>query len=202
MSVPALIVSRVDASDADGIYYARLMVHAVGTGNDEAFAAMISTRAAGGGALPPWLGLEPAAFRCLLRLHFPTLESRSLTELVSSPGQVSGSADPRSEEHADLIQLLLMHKAGDSPSEVWMAHVVATGCMGSDHLWEDLGLRARSQLTDLMRRNFPSLAARNVKDMKWKRFLYKQLCDAEGIYTCRSPSCELCADYHVCFGPE
>jgi len=32
-----------------------------------------------------------------------------------------------------------------------------------------------------MRRNFPPLAARNRKDMKWKRFLYKQLCEAEGI---------------------
>ena len=82
-----------------------------------------------------------------------------------------------------------------------MAHVVAVGCMGQDHLWQDLGLTDRSELNALMRRNFPSLAARNVKDMKWKRFLYKQLCEAEGIYACRAPSCEVCTDYHVCFGP-
>ena len=60
-----------------------------------------------------------------------------------------------------------------------------------DHLWQDLGLPARGELTALMRRNFPTLAARNVKDMKWKRFLYKQLCEAEGIYTCRAPSCQV-----------
>lgn len=83
-----------------------------------------------------------------------------------------------------------------------MAHVIAAGCMASDHLWHDLGLWQRADLTALMRRNFPSLAARNVRDMKWKRFLYKQLCEAEGIYTCRAPSCEVCTDYHACFGPE
>jgi nitrogen fixation protein NifQ len=201
MSVPALIASRASPGDADGTY-ARLMAHAVGTGNDEPFAAMISTRAAGGGALPPWLGLDPAAFRCLLRHHFPSLGVESLPGVVANWAQSPGVSDPRQDERADLVRLLLMHKAGDCPSEVWMAHVVAAGCMGSDHLWEDLGLRERPQLTDLMRRNFPSLAARNVKDMKWKRFLYKQLCETEGIYTCRSPSCEVCTDYHVCFGPE
>jgi nitrogen fixation protein NifQ len=53
-----------------------------------------------------------------------------------------------------------------------------------------------------MERNFPSLAARNDKNMKWKKFFYKQLCDAEGIYVCRSPSCEVCVDYAQCFAPE
>ncbi len=83
-----------------------------------------------------------------------------------------------------------------------MASVVAAGSMGGNHLWEDLGLRRRPELTELMRRNFPSLAARNVRDMKWKRFLYKQLCEAEGIHACRAPSCEECADYHVCFSSD
>ena len=50
--------------------------------------------------------------------------------------------------------------------------------------------------------NIAPLARRNGKDMKWKKFLYKQLCDTEGIYTCRAPSCEVCADYQNCFGPE
>lgn len=80
-----------------------------------------------------------------------------------------------------------------------MAHVIAAGCLADDHLWSDLGLWQRADLTDLMRRNFPALAARNTKDMKWKRFLYKQLCDAEGIYLCRAPSCSVCSDYDACF---
>ena len=41
-----------------------------------------------------------------------------------------------------------------------------------------------------------------MADMKWKKFFYKQLCQTEGIHTCRAPSCEVCADYQACFGPE
>jgi nitrogen fixation protein NifQ len=178
------------------------MAHAAGAGNDEAFAAMIATRAGGGGVLPPWLGLEPAAFRCLLAHHFPGCADTRFMRLSGVRAGLTTAPEPRGEERDELVRLMLMPKTGESPSAVWMSHVVAAGCMGSDHLWEDLGLRDRGQLTGLMRHNFASLAALNVKDMKWKRFLYKQLCEAEGIYTCRSPSCEVCRDYHVCFGPE
>lgn len=81
-----------------------------------------------------------------------------------------------------------------------MADIVSAGCQGSDHLWQDLGLWNRAELTALMRDSFAPLAARNDKDMKWKKFLYRQLCAAEGLYICRSPSCETCVDYRECFG--
>lgn len=173
-----------------------LMSRALGDGNDHVLACMITSRQAGRGSMPARLGLAPAAYRCLMEHHFSDAAMLVLTletEVV---------VDERTDEVGDLVRLMLIDKAGDSPSEVWMAQVVASGCMGSDHLWQDLGLWSRADLTELMRRNFPSLAGRNVKDMKWKRFLYKQLCEAEGIYTCRVPSCEACVDYHVCFGPE
>jgi nitrogen fixation protein NifQ len=54
----------------------------------------------------------------------------------------------------------------------------------------------------MLQYNFPELAAKNDKDMKWKKFLYKQLCEAEGLYLCRAPSCEVCIDYPKCFGSE
>ena len=44
--------------------------------------------------------------------------------------------------------------------------------------------------------------ARNDRDMKWKKFLYKQLCDRAEINACRAPSCSVCSDYARCFGPE
>ena len=53
-----------------------------------------------------------------------------------------------------------------------------------------------------MHDNFRTLAERNTQDMKWKKFLYKQLCISEGIYICRAPSCEVCVDYAACFAPE
>lgn len=182
--------------DPVGLLYQELMSCAGGDGNDHAFASMIASRQTGQGAMPICLGLPPAAFRCLLTHHFPGIGMRDLA--------AEGDAldETRTDELDQLVQLMLLDKAGDSPSEVWMAQAVAAGCMASDHLWQDLGLFSRKDLTALMRRNFPPLAARNVKDMKWKRFLYKQLCETEGIYTCRAPSCEACSDYDACFGPE
>jgi nitrogen fixation protein NifQ len=181
---------------AAGVLYNRLVRHAAGHGNDHVFASMIASLCTGGGAMPDRLGLKPAAFRCLMEYHFPGLD-------LGQRGRIGRPLnEQRDDERDELARLMLMDKAGDTPSEVWMAHVIAAGCMASDHLWHDLGLWHRADLTALMRRNFPPLAARNVRDMKWKRFLYKQLCDAEGIYTCRAPSCEVCADYHGCFGPE
>ena len=93
-------------------------------------------------------------------------------------------------------------RAHKNMSEQWMAEIVTAACMANDHLWQDLGLWSREYLSRLMKQNFPSLAAKNVHDMKWKKFLYKQLCEKEGINTCRAPTCEYCVDYLKCFGPE
>lgn len=83
-----------------------------------------------------------------------------------------------------------------------MAEILVAGCLGDDHLWQDLGLWSRQELSGLIAHNFPAIAARNSRDMKWKKFLYKQLCEAEGIYVCRAPSCDVCIDYPKCFGSE
>lgn len=191
--------ARVQRDPAE-VIYADLMARSIGAGNAPAFAGMIATLCAGGGALPPRLGLQPAAFHCLIGHLFPGAAAESL---AGDSGPAAGpESDGRADEREELVRLMLMHRAGDDPSEVWMAQVVAAGCMASDHLWQDLGLPARGELTALMRHNFPALAARNVTDMKWKRFLYKQLCEAEGIYTCRAPSCQVCTDFDACFGPE
>ncbi len=187
-------VSRV-AEPAEQLYR-ELMARATGDANEHVFACMIASWQTGGGSMPAWLGLSPAAFRCLMEHHFAGPGMETLTPRGKE------IAEDRMDEIDDLVRLMLVDKACESPSEVWMAHVVAAGCAASDHLWEDLGLWSRADLTALMRRNFPALAARNVKDMKWKRFLYKQLCEAEGIYSCRAPTCEVCTDYSDCFGSE
>ncbi|MCX7946668.1 MAG: nitrogen fixation protein NifQ [Hydrogenophilus sp.] len=100
------------------------------------------------------------------------------------------------------MALLLEHGAGRDLSERWIAEIVACGCAGGDHLWQDLGLWSRRELNELLWVNFPRLAAKNVFDMKWKKFLYKQLCQREGIYLCKAPSCAQCSDYVMCFGNE
>ena len=174
--------------------YTELMAHAVGLPNDEIFAQMIASQVEGVGALPPGLGLDEKDFALLMARHFPGFEL-----VIRNAGR---HADPRALERDDVFALLLEHRAYQNMSEQWMAEIVTSACMGGDHLWQDLGLHSRKYLSRLMTENFPSLAAKNVHDMKWKKFLYKQLCEKENINLCRAPSCESCVDYLSCFGPE
>ncbi|MBU1426251.1 MAG: nitrogen fixation protein NifQ [Gammaproteobacteria bacterium] len=174
--------------------YAELMAHAAGLPNDEIFAQMIVSQIGGVGALPPGLGLGEKEFSELMACHFPGIE------LVIRNVQVV--VDPRALERDDVLGLLLEHRANRNMSEQWMAEIVTAACMANDHLWQDLGLWSRVYLSKLMTQNFPALAAKNTRDMKWKKFLYKQLCEKEGINACRAPSCEVCTDYLKCFGPE
>ena len=178
-------------------HYSRLMAHASGQGNDDALARMYASWVMGSGALPPAWGLPREVYTDLMNFHFPGYHFAPALQLAGESG--SGG---RRDEVADLENLMMSYCAGVSPSERWMAAIVATACLGSDHLWQDLGLWCRDDLSNLMQRNFPLLAEKNVHNMKWKKFLYKQLCIAEGVYVCRSPSCEVCADYQDCFGPE
>jgi nitrogen fixation protein NifQ len=174
--------------------YGELMSHATGLPNDELFAQMITSQIAGESALRPGLGLEEKEFTALLARHFPGVE------LVLR--RAENLPDPRALERDDVLALLLEHRAYNNMSEEWIAEIVTAACLANDHLWQDLGLWSRDYLSRLMKQNFPSLAAKNVHDMKWKKFLYKQLCEKEGINACRAPSCEYCVDYLKCFGPE
>lgn len=162
-----------------------------GDPNRSLLASLIAGQRAGEGCLPPDLGLGEAVFHHLLTLYFPT------SLIGGTPRPIE--AIP---EWGDLQQQLLEHRAGISPSELLLANIVATACAGRDHLWQDLGLRNRAELSELMWRNFPALAAANTGDMKWKKFLYRQFCSREGIYVCPAPSCGQCQEYAKCFGPE
>ena len=177
--------------------YSALMSHRCGLPNDDTFARMLATQAMGGGTLPMGLGLESSDFNALLARHFP-----SASRPVMPPRPAPRWDTRLAEELGELVNLLQRHRAGRDESEHWLSVIVATGCMSNDHLWEDLGLWSRRDLSELMQRNFPTLAAKNDHDMKWKKFLYKQLCIEEGVYLCRAPSCAVCCDYSQCFGPE
>jgi nitrogen fixation protein NifQ len=176
--------------------YTRLMAARLGDPLEETLARIVASWYLGKGAMPQWLGLGEASFHAMMKHHFPVLHTNSLV----SPRDAIDVG--RAAELEDLRELLVTNRSGRSESEIWMAEIVIAGCMGSDHLWQDLGLWQRADLSKLMLDNFAPLALRNVKDMKWKKFLYKQLCEAEGIYVCRSPSCEVCVDYDNCFGSE
>ncbi len=176
--------------------YKRIMAHAAGKPNDETYATMLASWQNGESVMPEDFGLGEEIFRQMLAMHFPGLDPCSL----NTPNR--NADEQRYDEREEVYKLLSAHRAGRSESERWMAAIVAIACQGMDHLWQDMGLWSRAQLSELLMRNFPVLASKNVNNMKWKKFIYKQLCITEGIYTCRAPSCEVCADYANCFGSE
>ena len=111
-------------------------------------------------------------------------------------------APARDEETGDLVKLLLDHRAGVHQATEWVAAILAAGCLGNDHLWQDLGLTNREDLSDIIKHHFPGLYLKNTGNMKWKKFFYKQLCDQAEVRLCQAPSCAVCHDYAQCFGPE
>lgn len=190
MNLPAMKMETPEA------IYTRLMATRRGEPVEGTLARILASWALGLGAMPQWLGMGETEFHAMLGYHFPGTEPASL---IGTRDHIDAE---RSDELEDLRKLLLVNRSGRSDSERWMVEIVIAGCMGKDHLWQDLGLWQRADLSKLMRDNFEPLALRNNRDMKWKKFLYKQLCEAEGVYVCRSPSCEVCADYDNCFGSE
>ncbi len=187
--------------DADNISVWHLLGHSIEEDVlTESFAWVIATHCnPHSDAFVPALGMDISSFQNLLQTRFPHftppphwLEAQA--KAISSNGAMG--------EFSDLLQLLLDHRAVANEHHSNVAHLVTTACMGGDHLWQDLGLPDRKALSVLLSGHFPSLAAKNTGDMKWKKFFYKQLCEREGINACKAPSCTACCDYVKCFGAE
>jgi nitrogen fixation protein NifQ len=187
---------QTDSRTEKEIVFNQLMSLRGGYQNDFYLARILSSWLNGEGVLPGYVGLSSVDYFRMVARHFSGLEM-----LVGKPQQAKLDSD-RIPEWEDLHNLLLEYRAGSDRSEELVAQIIATACMGLDHLWQDLGFWSRQELTEVMRLNFPKLAERNNKNMKWKKFLYKQLCERDDTFVCRAPSCDVCADYQQCFGPE
>lgn len=140
-------------------------------------------------------GLTQAELRDILNGSFPAPTGHAFRlEEVSD-------VEPGLEEEL-LRDLLLAHaRAGDSAS-VRFAKIIARRALRHDHLWRELGLFDRVELTRLLATHFPTLAAGNTNNMRWKRYLYRKLCEAEGFSLCTAPTCRECKDLESCFCPE
>ena len=171
-------------------------------GLTQAFAGMILSSARSG-ARPPDLpiGLTRDHFAELLDNYFPGARETLFDDYGDLPGAEQLPAF-RMDEVDDLLALLLEHRSSYERDTVWLACAIAAGCMGQDHLYQDMGLPNRQVLSSLLKQNFKTLFEKNVANMKWKKFFYKQLCDRAEVNMCKAPSCQVCDDYHKCFCPE
>lgn len=143
------------------------------------------------------LGLNPLELQELLRAFFPwaRLPVSEVAETPPPPG------------NAELLELLLSHVPQDGqghpqPAALWLAKCLAARAAHPGHLWVNLGLFERPQLSAAIARHLPSLAAANHQGMRWKRFLFRELCQRSGHLLCKSPNCGVCSDYALCFAPD
>jgi nitrogen fixation protein NifQ len=128
-----------------------------------------------------------------------------LVELITGPlgaeARFAAEIDERRVEFDALVEMLERDATpGPEPGHVSpVARAVAAGCLGDQHLWRDLQLPSRGDLRRLLEAYFEPMAADNVMDMRWKKFIYRRLCRWGGFATCKSPSCGVCPDYADCF---
>lgn len=169
------------------------------------FSVIVAAQRNGHTCLPNQLGLNQDEFTTMIAqdVRLQQIARIPATAVARSKGELRQQLlDLRRDEWQDLRNLLLDHRRPHHPTAHWMASIIAAACLGSEHLWRDLGLQSRLHLRQLLSEHFPALVERNDRDMRWKKFFYKQLCEQEGGYVCRSPTCEACPTYHECFGDE
>ncbi|SDC90625.1 nitrogen fixation protein NifQ [Cupriavidus sp. YR651] len=165
-----------------------------------ALAGVLETACAG--RLPrfaQWLGLPPAEFRQMLDHCFP-----GAAQAGWEPDVPPQDPDALPCEFADLVEMLEdgHTPARHGPEVRWAAHALASGCFGHTHLWQDMGLSGRHDVSTLLEQVFQPVFAANTSDMKWKKFFYHRVCERLDIHPCPEPSCEGCDHYATCHGAE
>ncbi|MGY2811830.1 nitrogen fixation protein NifQ [Bradyrhizobium sp. USDA 4506] len=158
-------------------------------------ASILAAASMDGGPLPEKAGLSGHQLSTLLAQQFPSVE-------VDISEQLLASKCDENDEIAMVRDLLLKQRSTNGHIGGWLAAMIARRAIEPDHLWEDLGLRNRGELSRLLSRHFSPLAARNINNMRWKRFFYRSLCEDEGLVMCTTPVCTQCDDFNLCFGEE
>jgi len=155
---------------------------------------------------------EPVPLELALNLPAPLLDTLLLTvfpqvkrcELFGDP-QHKTARPPEINPEVELLLTTFVPKGSGSWKRFCaqiLVRVIAARAAHPGHLWVAMGLLERPELSAAIRRHLPELAAANSNNMRWKRFLFKQVCDLNGGLMCESPVCGDCSDYALCFIPE
>ena len=158
-------------------------------------ASILAVAAMEEGAMAARAGLAAADLVSLMARWFPEAGG-------SGTAWFPQDKDTDDDEVAMVRDLLLAHRSSEGDVGRWLAAMIARRAMEPNHLWEDLGLRERAELTRLLSRHFAPIAARNAQNMRWKRFFYRALCESDGFVMCTTPVCTECQDFDLCFGDE
>lgn len=147
------------------------------------------------------LGLTDSDLSALLEKFFPCAEP----DLLQKHNKAEFLKPPEINE--EVLGILLEHVPTtlgqhDNLVSVYLCHILAARAALPGHLWVAMGLFERPELTAAIRRHLPTLAEANSQNMRWKRYLFKQVCDRNGGTMCKSPNCGVCSDYAICFADE
>lgn len=172
----------------------------VDTSNDFSFdrhvlASILAAGVMEGGRLFEKVGLSSDELAALLEQNFPSVR-------IKGHDLPQGSKRDDNDEVTMVRDLFLAQRSTEGDTGRWLAAMIARRVMEPNHLWADLGLRDRGELSRLLKRHFWPLAKRNVNNMRWKRFFYRRLCEDEGLILCTTPVCTECKDFNHCFGDE
>ena len=158
-------------------------------------ASVLAAAVMDGGPIAERVGLPERDLDALLTQCFPSAP-------VGAFALIGGCDTTVDDETVMVRDLLLGQRSTDGEVGYWLAAMVARRAMEPNHLWEDLGLRERPELSRLLTRHFAPLATRNTGNMRWKRFFYRMLCEDDGFVMCTTPVCTQCNDFDLCFGEE
>lgn len=163
------------------------------------FACLLAVSAGEPWGTPEALGLHPTELDTLVKRLFPG----SRWQPHENPADTATPPEINPELRG-LIRSYLpdSSQTNELPLARWLADCLAARAAHPGHLWVAMGLLQRPSLSAAIRRHLPKLAAANFQSMRWKRFLFKQLCELNGGVMCKSPACGDCSDYSFCFAPE
>jgi nitrogen fixation protein NifQ len=173
-----LLAATQTRLDPDALLWARLIAHRLRSGRLEA------------------LGLTRGELAQLLRRHFATSPLQAPRRLLAVI-----LTEAEADFAAGLCELLARHRCVESREAGLLAKVVAFACLRPDHLWRDLGLGSRDDVSAMFDRHFPTLSRRNVSEMRWKKFLAFELSAQRGREPAAAPGCAGCEDQAFCY-PE
>ncbi|SAK80219.1 hydrogenase [Caballeronia glebae] len=173
-----------------------LLAHAANPDSSDTvlFARLIGARIESNDLL--LLGLDAGTFSALASRHFPG------APMDRPPGAMH--ATPHWAFVRDLRGLLMWHDRSATrhrQDALCLATIISAASLRPDHLWRDLGLGGRDDVTDMLGRHYPDLIARNVTNMRWKKFLAQEVAHARGVEPTCAPGCPGCEDFGFCY-PE
>jgi nitrogen fixation protein NifQ len=184
--------------------FARALLHHAPPGHPDAgfFATVIGTSLAHRDLSRS--GLCPQELTELLGHLFPGALASGEDRLAALAEQYAGyvtygRGDPKPGFTLLLRVLLDAYRAPEPETTPWVTGVLVHACLRPDHLWRDLGLSGREDVTFLLARHYPGLVVRNVRNLRWKKFLAYSACEHAGLPPSAAPGCPNCEDYDVCY---